>query len=147
MRLSRNGNFGHVTFNPFAELDRFFGSVGAPATGAQGVVLSPSAEIYETPEALEVRVDLPGFNKDSIGVELENGILTLSAERKESVQEGAVYFVTERRFGKFERQFKINQPVDAERVAASYTDGVLSVTLPKRAEAKARKINVTTTRA
>ena len=105
----------------------------------------PSAELFETPEAIEVRVDLPGFAPESIGVQLENGVLTLTAERKESVKEGAVYYLTERRFGTFERSFKVSQHVDPEKVAARYTDGVLSVTLPKRPETKARKISVSTT--
>jgi HSP20 family protein len=138
MRLIRT--HGNVALNPFAELDRFFNGV---TRAAQAPSFTPSAELFETPEAIEVRVDLPGFSQESIGVQLENGVLTLTAERKEPVQEGAVYYLAERRFGGFERSFKVSPSVDAEKVLARYVDGVLSVTLPKRAETKARKINIT----
>ena len=139
MRLVRTN--GNVTFNPFAELDRFFHAAGAASAPA----FAPSTELFETPEAIEVRVDLPGFAPESIGINLENGVLTLTAERKEAVQEGAVYYLSERRYGSFERSFKVSPHVDPEKVVARYADGVLSVTLPRRPETKARKISITTT--
>ena len=139
MRLIRTN--GNVALNPFAEIDRFFNAVaGSPAAPA---AFAPSAELFETPETIEVRVDLPGFAQETIGVQLENGVLTLTAERKDVAQEGAVYYLAERRFGTFERSFKVSPHVDPEKVVARYVDGVLAVTLPKRPETKARKISIT----
>jgi len=141
MRLIRTN--GIPTGNPFVEIERFFNTVAAAQAAQPSASFTSTVDVFETPETLEVQVDLPGFKQESIEVQLENGILTLSAERPEAAREGALHHVTERRYGKFERSFKLPTNVDPEQVAARFTDGVLQVTLPKRAESKARKIKLT----
>jgi HSP20 family protein len=103
----------------------------------------PSVDIRETEDAYTIEADMPGVSKDAVDVSVEDNVLTITAERKdehEESQEG--YRRRERRFGTYKRTFTLPREVDAERVDAHYANGVLSVTLPKREEAKPRQIDV-----
>ena len=104
----------------------------------------PAVDIYETDDhEVVIKAELPDIKKEDIGVTFENGVLTLSGERKqeESVQKGHVRRL-ERRHGSFSRSFTLPDSVDASAIAASYKDGVLTVRLPRRAESKPKQISV-----
>jgi HSP20 family protein len=88
-------------------------------------------------------MDLPGYPADSINISFENDVLTIEAERKRAPDANKTLLVSERGFGKVRRTFGVKVPVDPGAIAADYQQGVLTVTLPKRAEAKPRKIEVT----
>jgi len=105
-------------------------------------VAAPASDVIETADALKLLLDLPGFEADSLRIEFENDLLTIEAERKTREEKGETYLLSERGIGKFRRAFTVNVPVDSEHIEAAYDRGVLTVTLPKRAEAKPRKIEV-----
>ena len=104
----------------------------------------PAVDIFET-EAHEVvlKAELPDMKRDDIHVTFENGVLTLRGERKfEQNTKKETFHRVERRYGSFARSFTLPNTVDASRISASYKDGVLTVTLPQREEAKPKQITV-----
>ena len=105
-----------------------------------GVDLVPSVE---TADAISVRMDLPGHDAKDIHVNVENDVLTVRSERKTETQEkGETLHRSERSYGLYTRSFVLPAPVDAQKAEARYENGVLSVTLPKREDAKPRSIDV-----
>ncbi|GAB7078587.1 Hsp20/alpha crystallin family protein [Megalodesulfovibrio paquesii] len=111
--------------------------------GAEGGVM-PALNVRETPEALEVTAELPGVTAADIEVTIDKGVLTIKGEKKfeEEKQEGA-YHRVERSYGSFARSVSLPAPVAEDKVTANFTNGVLTLTLPKAEEAKARKIEIT----
>jgi len=104
----------------------------------------PPVDIYET-DAHEVviKAELPDMKKEDIAVTFENNVLTLSGERKQEQETRPEQFQRlERHFGAFSRSFTLPPTVDASQIAASYKDGVLTVRLPRREEAKPKQISV-----
>jgi HSP20 family protein len=98
--------------------------------------VAPSVDIAETEKAYELTADLPGMEEKNIEVKLVNGSLSIKGEKKEEKEEKKKdYYLQERRFGSFERCFTIPEGVDSEKIEASFKKGVLTVTLPKKAEA------------
>jgi HSP20 family protein len=104
---------------------------------------TPSLDIYQNADDIVAIVELPGMSKEDINISLHDGTLTISGERKEQSEQKAENAErTERFVGKFRRSISLPTRVDAGKVAASYKDGVLTVTLPKAEEAKPKKIEV-----
>jgi HSP20 family protein len=88
-------------------------------------------------------MDLPAFTNDSVDVTVEKGVMTIHGERTlENEEAEGTYHLRERSWGKFSRSFSIPHTIDSESVDASFNRGVLTVKLPKAAEAKARKIEI-----
>jgi len=104
---------------------------------------SPSVDIYDKDGKLVVEAELPGIKKDDIQVNVDNGVLTIRGERKkeEEVKEDDFYRV-ERSYGTFVRSFSLPSDVDADKIDASYQDGMLLLTIPRSEEAKPSKIKV-----
>ncbi len=104
---------------------------------------TPPMDIVESKEAYIIRAELPGMNKEDINVELNDGTLTLSGERKpQEPAEGVEYRRTERVNGKFVRTVVLPKTVNQTAIQASYIDGVLEIQVPKAEEAKPRQITV-----
>jgi len=105
---------------------------------------APAVDIYETPNELVVKADLPDVNEKDIDVRVENNLLTIHGERKfdKSVSEEN-FLRVERTYGSFSRSFSLPNTVNAEAIGAEYKNGVLTVTLPKREESKPRQVKVT----
>jgi HSP20 family protein len=103
----------------------------------------PAVDVYEDKDCLQVKAELPGLKKEDIEISLHDGFLTLSGERKqeEKVQEGDVYR-SERWTGRFHRTVNLPCSVVADKIKATYNDGVLQVTLPKAEEAKPKQIPI-----
>ena len=104
----------------------------------------PAVDIYET-EAHEVvlKAELPEMKREDISVTFENGVLTLKGERKfEEETNKENYHRVERRHGTFSRSFTLPNTVDASRISAAYKDGILTIRLPQREEAKPKQIDV-----
>lgn len=100
-------------------------------------------DLSETEDAVQAKLDLPGFNPDDIHLEVHGDRLIVKGERSEQTEEkDKTWHRTERRTGSFSRMIPLPCAVDEERVHADYNDGVLTVHLPKRADAKGRKIPV-----
>lgn len=104
---------------------------------------TPAVDIYEVDGALVIKAELPDLRRDDIDVSVENHTLAIRGERKldsEIKQEN--FHRIERAYGNFVRQFSLPATVDATKIAAEYKNGVLSVKLPVREDAKPRTINV-----
>jgi HSP20 family protein len=103
----------------------------------------PALDIRETEDRFEVTVDLPGMSSDDVEVMFEDGTLTIRGRRELSRdQDEGQYHRIERSYGSFARSVRLPRVADPERIEASFDDGVLSVQVPKREEAKARTIEV-----
>ena len=107
---------------------------------------APAVDIYETPNELVVKADLPDVNEKDIDIRVENNLLTIRGERKveKSVSEEN-FLRVERTYGAFSRSFSLPNTVNAEAIAADYKNGVLTVSLPKREESKPRQVKVNVT--
>jgi HSP20 family protein len=106
---------------------------------------TPAVDITETDKAYEIVAELPGMDEKNIEVKLDNGSLTIKCEKQEEKEEKKKdYYLQERRFGSFERCFRLPDSVDKDKIDATFKKGVLTVTLPKSAEAQkaAKKIEV-----
>jgi HSP20 family protein len=106
--------------------------------------LVPAVEVSETDDQYVVRAEMPGVRKEDIDVNLEEGILTISAQTRSETEEREAERVIrqERRFGKYLRSLRLGTDVDATRVEAVYRDGVLELSLPKAEQSKPKKIDV-----
>ena len=104
----------------------------------------PAVDIIETPEhEYVVKAELPDVKRDDISVTFENGTLTLTGERKTEFDAAqGTYHRSERAYGRFSRSFTLPATVDANRIQASYKDGVLTIRVPQREEAKPRQISI-----
>lgn len=101
-------------------------------------------DIYETRDEIVLRAELPGIDPKQVKVSLTGDQLTISGQRqREDRTEGRNFIRVERRYGGFSRSFTLNVPVVADRVSASYRDGVLEVHLPKAEEVKPKEIDIT----
>ena len=118
-----------ASFDPFRMLDemdrRFFAN--APS------VTAFRTDVLDTGDAFKLECELPGFKKEDIKIDIENDCLTISAERKADTKEGKDnYIKRERIYGSFSRSFDVSG-INVDGIEAAYTDGVLAVTLPKKA--------------
>jgi HSP20 family protein len=123
------------------DVDQLFQEL-AGQTARQGREFAPATDIYETEAGVTIQVDLPGHDAKSIEVKVDKGVLTLRSERKapEGTKENARRL--ERGFGVYTRSFKLPDTVDASNVDARYENGVLTLVLPRKEEAKPRVIEV-----
>ena len=103
---------------------------------------TPALDVYQTTDDVVAVVELPGMRKEDIEISLHDGMLTIGGERKEDSPEGEKTARTERFVGKFRRSISLPTRVDAEKVNATYKDGMLTVTLPKAEEVKPKQIQV-----
>ncbi len=104
---------------------------------------SPAVDIYETENDIVLKADIPDVDPKNVGIQLENGTLTLKGERKfDSKNGGKGFHRIERSYGSFVRAFSLPETVEGEQVKADYKNGVLTIKLPKKEMAKPRTINV-----
>ncbi len=104
----------------------------------------PRVDITESGEGYLIRADLPGMTREDIKVSVEDGVLSLSGEKKsefESANKDS-YYHFERRYGKFMRSFSLPSHVDSKNIEARYTNGVLEISLKKTEESKPKAIEV-----
>ena len=99
---------------------------------------SPHVDVLSREGSLVIRADLPGLGKDDVSVEIDNRLLTIKGEKREEKEEKKKdYYLSERRYGAFERRFPIPDGVEADKIEATFKKGLLTVTLPKTAAAQA----------
>jgi len=124
------------------ELDRVFESTFSSPFRSLGTFTrwTPSVDVYQDKDQFTVVAEIPGLKKEDIEVSLHGDTLTISGERKSQEKEEGLR--TERFFGKFQRSLTLPSAVSADKVRASYKDGVLEVVLPKAEEAKPKQIEV-----
>jgi HSP20 family protein len=103
----------------------------------------PSADLSETDDALQIRMDMPGLKAEEINIEVSGNTIRISGEHKEEKEEkGKTYHRIERRSGSFARAMTLPAPVKEDKVTAECKDGVLTISLPKTETAKTHKITV-----
>jgi HSP20 family protein len=123
------------------EFDRLLGRRDTQVTSGW----CPVVDVRETTNELVLQAELPGISPDDVDVSVENGVLSITGEKRAEVregEEGGDFHLVERRYGRFERRFTLPRSVDAEKVSAEFRDGLLTVTLPKAEAAKPRRIEV-----
>ena len=125
---------GGIWRSPF---DRSFFDV-EPFRRAQTTLgAMPAVDVTQTDKGYEITAELPGMEEKDIDVKLANGVLTIRGEKRDEKEEKKNdYYVRERSFGSFERSFQVPENVDTDKVSASFKKGVLTVMLPKSAEAQ-----------
>jgi len=121
--------------------DRFFDS--RPAHGSTVRRWIPAMDLVETNDQLLLRADLPGMSEEDVDIEIKDGVLTLSGERRgESEEKGEGYHRVERTFGRFSRSLALPQGTKAPDVQASFDKGVLEVRIPKPEESKPTRVQI-----
>lgn len=108
----------------------------------------PAVDISESEKSYEITAELPGMDEKNVEVTLSNGNLVIKGEKREEREEKKKdYYLSERQFGSFERRFPVPDDVDTDKIEASFKQGVLTVTLPKRPEAQKpeKKISIKST--
>jgi len=104
---------------------------------------TPSLDVYEDKDNVVVKAEIPGMRKEDIEVSLHDGCLSFFGERvQEAKHKDAEVYRAERFVGKFQRTVTLPSPVAADKVKASYKDGILTITLPKTEESKPKQIDV-----
>jgi HSP20 family protein len=105
---------------------------------------SPTFEVKETSDSFVIKADVPGVEEKDLDVAVHSGVLTISGSRAgEERREGESYAIYERQYGSFSRSFALPEMADGDRVEAKLVNGVLTLTIAKKAEAKPRKIAIT----
>jgi HSP20 family protein len=124
------------------DFDNLFQNFASFGRGDLPSQFAPPADVIETEDAIQIKMDIPGHSAQDIQVHLEGDTLTIRSERKVEKQVAGKSLRTERWAGVYSRSFVLPETVDGSKPEAKYADGVLTVTLPKREEAKPRLIKV-----
>jgi len=142
-----------VKWDPFRDLlsiqdrmNRLFEQTLSRSRSEEGIAAStwtPSVDIYETPETIVLKAELPGLSREDIEIQIRDNALSLKGERrfaKDAQQEN--YLRIERAYGAFQRSFTLPATIQQDKIRAVFRDGVLELTLPKAEEAKSKKIAI-----
>jgi HSP20 family protein len=133
------------------EMDRLFDEFGRgfafpkrwgmpevePFWRTRGRGIEPVVDLVEKPDRYEITAELPGMDEKNIEVKLSNEMLVIKGEKKEEKEEKeANYYMSERRYGSFQRTFRLPEGINTDKIEAGFKNGVLTVALPKSEEAK-----------
>lgn len=129
------------------DMNRFMSNIfsdrGTRETSLFRGVWSPAVDISEDHNNFYLYVELPGLNREDVNVRYEEGLLTITGEKKvEDETKDRNYHRVERGYGRFERSFRLTSNIDADKISADFSNGVLAVTLPKLETAKPKEIEV-----
>lgn len=140
-----------VRWDPWREIedmfDRYTRAGGIPRGGGQELARTgdwtPRVDIVETDKAFIIKAEVPEVKKEDVKVTVDNGILTVSGERKQEKEEsGKTFHRIERSYGEFTRRFTLPDNVDAESIDATFKDGMLKLEIPKIEKTKPNAIEV-----
>lgn len=140
-----------VRWRPFGDLMDSFEDIerkirrlqGEETSESESMVWAPRVDIKENDDELVVQAEVPGMKKEDFNVNMKEGVLSISGEKRtEEKTEGENWHRIERVFGRFQRSFYIPTEVDDKKIKASYKDGVLEIKLPKKEEAKRKEIPI-----
>ena len=128
------------------EMDKLFNHFSSrPFDGEEmpEVDWSPRVDIFENKDKFVLKAELPGMSKEDIKVTMQENVLTVKGEKvaQERGEKDDVH-LSERRFGKFARSFRLNDPINSKTIEASFSDGILTLELPKAEEAKPKEIEI-----
>lgn len=127
------------------DMDRLFDRFGEPAWPQMPTLAEwePTVDVSEDKDAVTVKAELPGVEQKDIAVSLQDGVLTIKGDKHaEKEEKGKQYHRVERSYGSFYRAMRLPSAVEAGKVTAAFKDGVVTITLPKAAEAKGTTIPV-----
>ena len=140
-----------IRWDPWREIEdmfeRYNKAVGWPRSGGQEIMRtgdwSPRVDIAETEKEFVIKAEIPEVKKEDVKVTVDNGVLTVLGERKQEKEEkGKKFHRVERLYGSFSRSFTLPENVDGSKIKATFSDGMLSLQIPKMAEAKVKAIQV-----
>jgi HSP20 family protein len=134
-----------TSYDPFTqEFDRLARRVFGTTNGAVSRRSVMPMDVIRRKDEVELRFDLPGIDPESLEVTVDRGVLTVSAKRAEEYAEGENPYRRERVMGTFTRRVSLSDTIDAEKIDAGYTNGVLSVRLPLLEKAQPRRVEIHT---
>ncbi|SIR90263.1 Hsp20/alpha crystallin family protein [Williamsia sterculiae] len=132
-----------LRFDPFGQVDSVTrGLLGAQQTGSSRTPLFMPMDLYKVDDHYVLTADLPGIDPGSVDLSVDNGVLTVSAQRTPRSDEGVQWLTSERFFGTYRRQLTLGDGIDGSAITARYDNGVLSVTIPVAEKAKPRRITI-----
>jgi HSP20 family protein len=139
----RDGNGTRIARDPFALARDLFAWDLFGENGRTPSAFAPRFEVKERNDAFEIKADVPGVKEDDLDISLHEGVLSISGTRAgEQKKEGEAYYVYERQFGSFSRSFSLPEVADGDKVEAHLGNGVLTVTVGKKAAAQPKKISL-----
>ncbi|NTU84524.1 MAG: Hsp20/alpha crystallin family protein [Chloroflexales bacterium] len=138
-----------VRWNPFEEMTSLHDAMNQLVAESfvrprgSSNAMQPAVDLYETDGEYVLKVSAPGLKPDNFEITAQQNVLTIQGHTQEEQQEeGARYHVREQRFGEFLRTVRFPTPIDAERIQASLSNGILTIRVPKSEAAKPRRISV-----
>lgn len=131
-----------LRFDPFSEFDALTRSLLSSQTGSSRSPRFMPMDLCKIDDHYLLTADLPGVDPGSVDVNVDNGMLTISAHRTARSEDGAQWLTSERFFGTYRRQLALGEGIDTDAISATYENGVLTVTIPLAERAKPRKIEV-----
>lgn len=141
MALARRENTPVRYRDPFALARDLFGWDPFAEGRAGTASFVPAFEVKETADQFVVKADLPGVKEENLDVSFHNGVLSIAGSRAaEERQENESFYLYERQFGSFSRSFSLPDTADPDKIEAKLDNGILTLTIGKRVEAKPRKI-------
>jgi HSP20 family protein len=132
-------------YDSLGDVNRLFDAFFGAHEGANGPSRRwvPAMDLVEAGDSLVLKADLPGLRREDVSIEVKDGVLTISGERKDEHEEKVDgYYRVERTFGNFSRSLTLPKGVEADGIAADFADGVLEVTIPKPADRKPHRIEI-----
>ncbi|MFD0365920.1 Hsp20/alpha crystallin family protein [Nocardia sp. GCM10030253] len=131
-----------LRFDPFHDIDAVARQLLGEAAGTTRAPRFMPMDLFRAGDHYVLNADLPGVDPGSVDVSVDNGTLTLRAQRSTPSEEGVQWIASERFAGTFMRQLSLGDNVDADKISATYNNGVLSVTIPIAEKAKPRRIEI-----
>jgi len=132
-----------VQFDPFRDVDRLTAQLLGTSPGSARAPLVMPMDLYRSGDHYVLHADLPGVDPGSVDISVDGGILTVKAQRSERTEHDVQWLASERFTGSYQRQLSLGRDIDADHIAATYQNGVLTVTLPLAEKAKPRRIQIT----
>jgi HSP20 family protein len=125
------------------EFNRLFDELGSGWEAFTDMRVLPSMDVLDTKDGLEINVELPGLKREEIKISVDGDLLTVSGEKKAETESKQRNFrVVERSYGEFTRSLYLPRTIDASKITASMSDGVLKITAPRRSDAETKTVEI-----
>ncbi len=131
-----------LRFDPFSDLDRVTAQLFGVQSGTTRTPRFMPMDLYRSGDHYVLHADLPGIDPGSVDVHVDNGTLTVRAERSARTDNEVQWLTSERFTGTYQRQLSLGDGIDSAAISATYDNGVLSVTIPVAEKAKPRRIEI-----
>ena len=131
-----------LRFDPFRDFDRMTEQLLGVQSGSARAPRFMPMDLYRSGDHYVLHADLPGVDPGSVDVGVENGTLTIKAQRSERTEDGVQWIASERFAGTYLRQVSLSDDIDTDRISATYANGVLTLSLPVTERAKPRRVEI-----